>query len=365
MQKEGRPQFHLNLGLKDKAMFRTGTALRVLVRAAHGKLSWRGILPLVRSALVLAVLGWNYAAFAGAIQEFRYHSAALDREQVAEVYLPGGDPPGDGWPVLYLLHGLDGAATDWQTIGGIGKTLDRLIAQHTIRPLVVVMPPGGNSWYVDSADIKGPGNYGTAISRDLPTAVEAAFQVGRDRAHRAIGGLSMGGFGALRFALSEPERYAAAAALSPAIWQNVPQDALQKFSPRASDLVLPTSYFRRPDPSTVTIGIDLPPAGSHFGGAFGTPFDPQRFNAENVFTLLERAVEAKKTLPAIYLTVGDDDSHLLWRGAIALFETMQMDGRDIDFRVTDGDHDWKCWKQSLADVLIFVDKRLGNLSQPD
>ena len=328
-------------------------------------MTWRGILLLARFGLAVAALGWSCSAFAGAIQDFHYHSAALDRDQTAQVYVPDGDPPAGGWPVLYLLHGLDGAATDWQTIGGIGKTLDRLIAQHRIRPLVVVMPPGGNSWYVDSADIKGPGNYATAISRDLPDAVEAAFRVGRDRDHRAIGGLSMGGFGALRFALAEPERYTAAAALSPAIWQNVPQDGPQKFSPQQPDLVLPTSYFRRRDPTTVTVGIDLPPEGRHFGGAFGTPFDPRRFNAENVFTLLEQAVEAKKTLPAIYLTVGDDDSHLLWRGAIALFETMQMDGRDIEFRVTDGDHDWTCWKRSLADVLIFVDKRFGDGTRSD
>jgi enterochelin esterase family protein len=294
---------------------------------------------------------------AGTLQSFRYGSAALGQDQVAQVYLPAGDPPKGGWPVLYLLHGLNGAATDWDRMGGIRLTMDRLIGEHEIKPLMVVMPSGGNSWYVDSADVKGPGNYATAISHDLTAAVEAAFPVGKDRAHRAIAGLSMGGFGALRLGLSEPSRYSAIAALSPAIWQNIPSDAIEK-AQKDFDLIRP-AYFQKPDPNTVTVGVVLPPNGQHFGGAFGTPFDARRFNAANVFTLLERAVEAGKNLPSIYLTVGDDDSHLLWRGAIAFFETMRMDGRMIDFRVTDGDHNWDCWKGSLVDALKFIDHSMA------
>ena len=107
----------------------------------------------------------------------------------------------------------------------------------------------------------------------------------------------------------------------------------------------------------MTIGVDLPPDGRHFGSAFGTPFDPKRFNDANVFTLLRQAVEAHKTLPAIYLSVGDDDSHRLWRGSIAFFETMQANSLDVDFRVTDGDHNWTCWRASLIDAVQFVDRQ--------
>ena len=265
--------------------------------------------------------------------------------------------------MLYLLHGLNGAPTDWQTIGNIRGTLDRLITQRTIKPLVVVMPDGSNSWYVDSADVNGPGNYATAIAHDLPSAIERAFPVGHDRAHRAIAGLSMGGYGAFRLALSEPERYAAAAALSPAFWQNMPAEAMGKSS-KDLDLIRSTGYFKASDPATVTVGIDLPPDGKHFGSAFGTPFDPRRFNAANVFTLLQRDIDTKKDLPELYITVGDDDSHRLWRGAFAFFETMQMNGREVEFRVTDGDHDWHCWKSSIIDALAFVDRNLaGDVTQ--
>ncbi len=310
------------------------------------------------AAVLLALATWATSAMAGTLRDFSYSSASLAQNQVAQVYLPDGAPPEGGWPVLYLLHGLNGAPTDWETIGGIRGMLDRLIEQRTIRPLVVVMPQGANSWYVDSAEVSGPGNYASAIAHDLPKAIEGAFPVGRDRSHRAIAGLSMGGFGAFRIALSEPDRYVAAAAMSPAIWQNVPTDIIAK-SPREMAMIRSTAYFKTQDPTTVTVGVDLPPEGQHFGGAFGTPFDPRRFNDENVFTLLQRQIDGKARLPHLFITVGDDDSHLLWRGAIAFFETMQMNRRAIEFRVTDGDHDWHCWKHSTVDTLVFVDRGFG------
>ena len=307
----------------------------------------------------LVLLGSAVPAMAGTLQIFQYRSAALNQDQTAQVYVPTGTAPKGGWPVLYLLHGLNGAATDWDKLGKLRTTVDKLIADDAMKPLLIVMPSGGNSWYVDSADVKGPGNYATAISRDLEQAVEQAFPVGKDRAHRAIAGISMGGFGALRLGLSDPSRYSAIAALSPAIWQNIPTAAVDK---SAAELeALRSGYFQKADTSTVTTGLVMPPEGAHFGGAFGTPFDARRFNASNVFTILGRAVESRKNLPSVYLTVGDDDSHLLWRGAIAFFETMRMDGRMIDFRVTDGDHDWDCWKASLGDALLFIDH---NMTQP-
>lgn len=310
-------------------------------------------------AALLLILGMATPAMASTLQSFRYHSSALNQDQTAQVYVPAGDPPKGGWPVLYLLHGLNGAATDWDRLGKLRVTVDKLIADEDIKPLLIVMPSGGNSWYVDSADVKGPGNYATAISRDLEQAVEQGFTVGRDRSHRAIAGISMGGFGALRLGLTDPTRYSAIAALSPAIWQNIPTSAIDKSTAELD--ALRAGYFQKQDGNTVTAGLVMPPDGAHFGGAFGTPFDAKRFNAANVFTLLERAVETKKNLPSVYLTVGDDDSHLLWRGAIAFFETMRMDGRMIDFRVTDGDHDWDCWKASLGDALLFIDH---SMTQP-
>ncbi|WP_131115826.1 alpha/beta hydrolase [Lichenihabitans psoromatis] len=325
---------------------------------------------LIDLALAVLVLGAvALPAIAGTLQPFHYHCAALSKDQTAQVYVPSGQRPATGWPVLFLLHGLNGAGSDWETLGNISATLDDLIAQKRIRPVLVVMPDAGNSWYVDSGAIGGPGDYATAIGRDLPRAVDAAWPVAKDRLHRAIAGVSMGGYGALRFALSDPDRYGAVAALSPAIWQNIPLPADEASAMNAGSAPPPPhdrapaiAYFQKVDPATVTIGVDLPPDGAHFGGAFGTPFNPKRFNASNVFTLLNKAIDTGKLLPAIYLSVGDDDSHLLWRGSIAFFETMQMNRLDVDFRVMDGDHNWALWKKSIVDALIFVDGSFGKVS---
>ena len=75
--------------------------------------------------------------------------------------------------------------------------------------MVVVMPDAGNSWYVDFAAVGGPGDFETAILDDLPQAIEEGMPVRRQRGGRAIAGLSMGGFGALRLAFKRPDRYCA------------------------------------------------------------------------------------------------------------------------------------------------------------
>jgi len=308
--------------------------------------------------LVGLTMGAN-AALASTIEELSVPSAALGRDIAVSIYRPDGSPPKTGWPVLYLLHGLHGGNRDWSVLGSLRETLDRLIGAGRIRPMLVVMPDAGNSWYVNSAAVNGPGNYETAILDDLPQAVEARLAPQCQRGSRAIAGLSMGGFGALRLALTRPDRFVAVASLSGALWQNIPAGQIKDGFWRGG-----TGYFQKVDSETVVGGVDLPPEGAHFGGAFGTPFDPRRFNSANVFTLLARQMKAGVDLPAIYLTVGDDDSHDLWRGSIALFQTLLVDRVKAELRVTDGDHDWALWRHSIEDALIFVDSSFSAPALP-
>jgi S-formylglutathione hydrolase FrmB len=315
--------------------------------------AWRLLsCPSARWLLVLTCLSAPLApAAASTIEEIAAPSPALGHPIEATIYRPDGPAPAKGWPVLYLLHGLNGNCRDWPKLGGIQKTLDELTAAHRIKPMLVVMPDAGNSWYVDSAAVGGPGNYETAILDDLPKAVEEKFDVRRERGGRAIAGLSMGGYGALRLAMLRPDRYVAAASLSGAIWRNIPQDAGGSPAGEAAKPVEPAAQ------------ADLPPGGDHFGRAFGAPFSAKRFNAANVFTLLARNVAAGAAIPALYLTVGDHDSHGLWRGSIDLFETLMADRVNVDFRVTDGDHVWSLWRQTIEDALVFVDGKFRD-AQP-
>lgn len=311
------------------------------------------LLPFAGAALLLVALS---AAARAELRAETFPSPALARDINANVYVPAGDPPPNGWPVVYLLHGHDGNQNSWRDLGNIEPTLDRLIGEGHIQPIVVVMPDAGNSWYVDSQAIGGPGDYETAITRDLRLAVEARHPVRKDREGRAIAGLSMGGYGALRLAYKHNELYVATASLSGAIWQNIAAPNLDK-SPEQLLVVQQSLSFSNPKSWAVTSGIVLPSVGDHFSGAFGRPFDAQRFNEANVFTLVERAAAADKPLPVSYITSGDDDAYRLWRGAAVLHETLQQAKRSSELRITDGAHVWSLWQKTIVDALLFIDKQ--------
>ncbi|GLQ08532.1 esterase [Devosia yakushimensis] len=311
---------------------------------------------MVKAFLLALLLVLPCPALAGTLESQSFPSPGMGGTIKALIYRPDGNPPPSGWPVIYLLHGLGGDETSWRDLGHIQPTLDDMMGQ-SIKPALVVMPGAGpESWYVDSRAIGGPGDSETAIVKDLRAAIEATYPVRKDRGGRAIAGLSMGGYGALRLALGHPDLFAAAASLSGAIWQNVPSDQLD-LAPEAMALIIDSTYFHHNDPADISTGIDLPPVPPHFGSAFGNPFDARRFNSQNVFTLLAAAIAEDTALPALFLTVGDDDSHKLWRGAIAFYETMQADNRPIEFRVTNGDHSWDVWSTSIRDALRFIDSQ--------
>jgi S-formylglutathione hydrolase FrmB len=303
---------------------------------------------------VVAIIGLATSAYAGTISDASFRSGALDAELPVNVYKPDGEAPQGGWPVLYLLHGHDGNQNSWRDLGDIKATLDRLIAEKTIRPLVVVMPGVTNSWYVDSAAVDGPGDYETAITADLRHEIENTMTVRKDREGRAIAGLSMGGFGALHLAYSHEDLYGAVASMSGAIWQNVPASDLDK-TPADLKLIEDSAFFHQVDRTTITSGVVLPSTGDHFSGAFGTPFDARLFNEKNIFTLVAQHIAEQTDLPATFITCGDDDGFFLWRGAVALHETLQAGGRPSELRITDGDHVWSVWKLTIVDALRFID----------
>ena len=226
-----------------------------------------------------------------------------------------------GYPVVYLLHGLGGNHADWLEGGRIEATYDRLRREDAIPPLFVVMPDGGDGWYVNSAAIGGPGDYGRAVGTELVGHVDATLPTEASRTARAVVGLSMGGYGALRLAFTHSDRFAAAASLSGAILPN--------FDPERT-------------PSTEEIWF--------LKDAFGVPFDPARFNALNLFGLIPKAEPAP---PAVFLTSGDDDELGFHRGTMRLFIDLEAAGVPVELRITDGGHDWALWAEQIEPALRF------------
>jgi len=167
----------------------------------------------------------------GQVAYITVHGASLEHNHVGDspdravaVYLPPNYDKGvQRYPVLYLLHGYTGDERGWMNPNYVGlpEMMDRLIAQHTIEPMIVVMPNSfnrfGGSFYTNS---ELSGNWEDFIVRDLVGYIDAHYRTLAAAEHRGIAGHSMGGYGALRIGMQHPEVYSAAYGMSPccAIW---------------------------------------------------------------------------------------------------------------------------------------------------
>src|SRR4051812_20434736 len=140
-----------------------------------------------------------------ALCDLHWFSRILDKHVGTYVCLP--DAPGAPFPTLYLLHGLSDDYTGWLR----RSSIERYAARHS---MIIVMPDGFRGFYTDNAD--GPA-YAKYIAEELPAMIERTFPARDERAARAIGGLSMGGYGALRVALAYPHVFASANSHSGAV----------------------------------------------------------------------------------------------------------------------------------------------------
>lgn len=140
-----------------------------------------------------------------ALCEFHYFSAALNKQTAANVILPEtGEPP---YPVMYLLHGLSDDYTIWLRRTSIERYVQDV-------PLIVVMPDGGRGFYSNARQGYA---YDTAIAVELTDRMDRTFPTLAKREGRCLTGLSMGGYGALRLALTHSERFCSAVSHSGAL----------------------------------------------------------------------------------------------------------------------------------------------------
>ncbi|HEX4973889.1 MAG TPA: alpha/beta hydrolase family protein [Steroidobacteraceae bacterium] len=265
-------------------------------------------------ALIALLL--SLPATAGLVVTREFDSSALQRKWTYAVYLPDGyDTSTLRYPVLYLLHGRGGGLYDWVNLGHIQQTADELIAHGDIPPAIIVMPDADSTWYVDRKE-----KMETAMIRDLVGDAERNFRALGARDGRLVAGLSMGGYGALRFVLKYPEMFAAAALLSPAIYDPEP--------PQGS--------------------------GARKAGVFGAPdFDPQVWKELN-YPALWDAFLAKKTAVPMYINSGDDDTLFIEAEATRLYSLLRKNGQPAELRIVDGGHDWQVWEKTIGDALRYI-----------
>nr|WP_205863481.1 alpha/beta hydrolase family protein [Planosporangium thailandense] len=207
-------------------------------------------------------------------------------------------------PVLYLLHGLSDDHTAWQR----WTSIERYAAA---RGLAVVMPAVHRSFYAD--EVHGH-RYWTFLAQELPHLVSSFFRVSDRREDTFVAGLSMGGYGALKWALREPSRFAAVASMSGAL-----------------DVV---AMARRPERGELCDRV--------FGGVPGPDND--------LFALLGSA--DADTLPPMYISCGTED--VLLDSNRAFVEAAQKAGARVTVDFRPGEHEWGFWDAEIQKILAWL-----------
>jgi putative tributyrin esterase len=253
------------------------------------------------------------------VRDREFASKSLGKTARYRVIVPGEyDASTRRYPVLYLLHGLNGAYDSWETRTNLTSYVEKY-------GFITVMPDVGDSWYVDSSTVPQD-RYETFIIQDLIPEVERSWRVLRAPHRRAIAGLSMGGYGALKFALRYPGMFAFAGSISGAL--DAPGDLATL----------------RPD------------FAKNLTDVFG-PADSETRKMNDVY-LLARGAKPSSNL-YLYIDCGNADWTLPSnREFVSILSEKKI---PYEYHEMPGMHSWEYWDRRLPDLLEAVAKRI---SQP-
>ena len=263
---------------------------------------------------------------AATVQSVRFRSELVGESLPYNVVLPPGyshpSSANTSYPVLYLLHGLKGSAADWVSERA------RLAEHAALHQIVIVVPEGRDGWYVDGATVPSD-KFESYVMRELLPDVGRRFRTVKAREGRAVAGLSMGGYGALKFGLKYPKTFSFAASMSGAL------DA-PSFDP---DGELP-EWFK---PS--------------IRRAYG-PMDSPTRAANDIFRIVREMVAEKiPSLPFLYLDCGTEDFLIQSnRDFSALLLEKKI---PHEYRQLPGGHSWPYWDRQVREILAVAAVRLA------
>ncbi len=228
----------------------------------------------------------------GKIDTVTYDSKTVGASRKALIYTPPGYSKDKKYPVLYLLHGIGGDEKEWFNNGHPEVILDNLCAEKKVEPMVVVLPNGramkddravGNIY--DGVKVQAFATFEKDLLNDLIPFVEKTYPVIKDRDHRAIAGLSMGGGQSLNFGLGNLDQFA---------W---------------------------------------------VGGFSSAP------NTEKPEELVPDPAKAKEMLKLLWISCGDKDGLITF--SKRTHDYLKTNGVPHIYYVDHGYHDWNVWKNSL------------------
>ncbi|MEO8572824.1 MAG: alpha/beta hydrolase family protein [Pyrinomonadaceae bacterium] len=251
-------------------------------------------------------------------------SKLMGRQMPYNVILPIGydlkERNGQQYPVVYLLHGLSGHFENW-----IQRT--SLVDYAASFKMIIVTPEGEDGWYTDNLTQENQ-QYESYIVKELIPAIDKKFRTLDRREHRAIAGLSMGGFGAIKFGLKYPDMFVIVGSFSGAIGAAT---ITEKQFPGAISKTINTIF-------------------GPFGGEVRKANDP--------FDIVRRATPEKiKAFPFLYLDCGTED--FLFQSNREFVSLLLEKKVPHEFRQLPGAHTWKFWDKQVLEFLRISDRFLN------
>ncbi len=254
------------------------------------------------------------------VETHQLSSKLMARDMPYRVVLPPNyksDQATVRYPVVFLLHGLTGHFDNW--------TDKTKLADYASRyNFIIVTPEGGDGWYTDSATVPNE-KYESYIIKELIPEIDSKFRTLADRDHRAIAGLSMGGYGAIKFGLKYPEIFSLAGSFSGAL---------------AVTATLPTTRDAGFVKSIHTI--------------FG-PADSETRKTNDIFKIVSEMPDAsKKNLPFLYIDCGTED--FLFQSNRNFIGLLLEEKIPHEYRQRPGGHTWTYWDAQVQQFLEVSEK---------
>ena len=253
------------------------------------------------------------------VEERRLSSKLMRRQMPYRVILPvkyAGNKDAR-YPVIYLLHGLTGHYNNW-------TELTKLANYAADLDVIVVTPEGGNGWYTDHTT-KLDEKWESYIISELVPEIDKDFRTLNSRDKRAIAGLSMGGYGSIKFGLKYPEKFILAGSFSGALGA--------------------ASYTEELIPGAIGRTID---------GIFG-PVGSQTRKSNDIFEIARSLTPEKtKSLPFIYLDCGTED--FLFQNNREFVSLLIEKKVPHEYRQLPGAHNWQYWDKQVQEFLRIADR---------
>ena len=258
------------------------------------------------------------------IEQNSLESKILGTSVKFSIYLPADYFNSDRlYPVLYLLHGHTDNETAWVQYGEVNLTADKLIANRDIPPMIIVMPDAGESWYINNYN--GKVKYEEFFFSEFIPYIEKTYRIRNKKEFRAIGGLSMGGYGSLLYAMKHPDMFSVCLPFSAGVH---------------TDTEMKEKYLKN-DAGTFAI----------YGSLKGdTLSDVYRKNS--ILDLAKTLPKEQLSSVKYYIDCGDKD--YLIEGNCDLHLDLKERGIPHEFRVREGEHNWSYWRVSIIDGLKFL-----------